>query len=377
MSPEPNEDLNDAIDRFWDQIVQNPAHAAEGLNLANAATIRHLHTFDDRPGPTLAFTQQLREELMHAHAIPISSDPRPALLPNHDARRAWLGTAPPLPVRRRSWAMPHLATAVLLLVLLGLGYVTVGPDRFRAAQPPAIPAAMASPATPATSEPVAQTLATITLPADTFPSQISGGLNHYTIPVETRSSTAETWVSTCCTGLRLDYVLSGTVTVRSTGPVQLLRPGASAWEVIAPETALSLNPGDAVLLRMEDAFAATNASVTPVDLLEGVLFGGMIADDPIPNGWDYHDQDILHSLVPMPPGPVTVRLHEATLEPGADLPLPLGAVLQLAVTLDERATVGSRGTFDKRNLGKAPVAIYVLTLEPAEAGTSPLGTPSP
>ena len=74
-------DMDRAIDRFWDHVAQGLAEDAGGVDPADAATIRHLHRFDDRPDPTDPFARQLREDLMATHAIPISSPPRPMLGP--------------------------------------------------------------------------------------------------------------------------------------------------------------------------------------------------------------------------------------------------------------------------------------------------------
>jgi len=380
---------DDALNRFWNDLVEPDGDPmASDLDPDQVETLQRLHAMTRTPPPAMARTRvdrAMHERLTVPHngmgATTMSqatifarssgaSDPT-GWSPRQSAGRLTLRTS----WRGFRWA-GTFATALLLLVILGVGYLVVRsgtPNNQRLSSLPVLEA----PASPIIDESGARTLAAITLPAGTVPSPIVGGLNHYTIPAGTSSSTASTWVSTCCTGPRLDYVLTGSFTMRNEGPVQLLPAGTSTWETITAKSEITLNPGDAILLRMQDAFAAENANVTPVELVEGVLFEGTVNDDPIPQGWVYHDKDIVHRLIPVPSSPVTLRLLEATLDPDATLPLPSGAVLQLAVTLDEQATVGTRGDFDKRNLGKAPVALYVLTLEPAEVGPPSTGTPSP
>jgi hypothetical protein len=369
------------VGAFWDALVLGQDTADLNVDADLSSAIRHVHDLSATP-PTSA-----RERVWHAvqtAADASQSESEAPVQPSFllGVSRSAVSTAATRPSlfawgTRTRWAMVQMLTALLVLAALGVSLFFLGSGRTPLAHLSGVPVLFLAPATPGPEEQATRTLAAITLPTGAIPSQIGGGLSHFTIPAGTSSSTDATWVSTCCTGLRLDYVLTGSFTMRNEGPVQLLPAGTSTWETIAAKTKITLNPGDAILSRMQDAFAAENANVTPVELVEGVLFEGTVNDDPIPEGWVYHDQDILHRLIPVPSGPVILRLHEATLDPGADLRLPPGAVLQVAVTLDEQATVGTRGDFDKRNVGKAPVALYVLTLEPAEVGTPPAGTPSP
>jgi hypothetical protein len=369
------------VGAFWDALVLGQDTADLDVDADLSAAIRHVHDLGATP-PTSARERVWRAVQTAANASqPESEAPvQPSFLLGVSRSAVSAATTRPPSFAwgtRTRWALVQMLTALLVLATLGVSFFVLGSGRSPFAQVSGVPALILAPATPVPEEQATRSLAAITLPTGAIPSQIGGGLSHFTIPAGTSSSTDSTWVSTCCTGLRLDYVLTGSFTMRNEGPVQLLPAGTSAWETITAKTEITLNRGDAILLRMQDAFAAENANTTPVELVEGVLFEGMVNDDPIPHGWVYHDQDIISRLIPVPSGPVALRLHEATLDPGAALPLPPGAVLQLAVTLDEQATVGTRGDFDKRNLGKAPVALFVMTLEPAEVGIPLTGTPSP
>jgi len=258
----------------------------------------------------------------------------------------------------------------LLLVTHGLGYVALKPGTSNNQRLTALPAVEA-PATPATDEQATRTLATIRLPAGMVPSPIVGGLNHYTIPAGTSSGTGATWVSKCCHGLRFEYIVSGSFTVRSAGPVQLLRDETSEWETLPAETEVSVTAGDALLLRLEDAFDAVNTTSVPVELVEVVLIDTTVPGDPIPAGWVYHDQDLHTTSLAVPDGPATLRLQQTTLAPDTDLPLPPVALFQFAVSLEQGAYLATGTDFVVQYAGPRPVVAYVLTLVPAGAGTAP------
>ncbi|MBA2598287.1 MAG: hypothetical protein H0V00_16820 [Chloroflexia bacterium] len=274
--------------------------------------------------------------------------------------------------------MTHLATAALLVVTLTFAYLAFGPLRpdGHDEQLAGIPAAIVTLATPSPTATADESFVAITVPAGVVPGEIVRGLNHYSVPPGSNG----TWDWTCCTGARLDYILEGTYTIRGAGPMQVLRGGGDgSWEEIAPGTDIVLEAGDALLSRMEDSFAAVNAGSTPVELLDAVLFAGTPLDDPVPYeasgvaAWEYHDQDIWTVPVSRPPGPVTLRLRQATLAADAELPLPPEAVMQLAVTRDEGGIVSTQEDFIVKNLSQKTVTLYALTLEPANGEN---GTPT-
>src|SRR4051794_22972966 len=118
MVPEETMGRDEAIDRFWDQVAQGRPDAAGDLDPGDAAAIRHLHAFDDRPTPSRVFRRQLREDLMHTHAIPIASVPSSRPLPNGRARQRWPRIPRTLPPPDRHGVPAHLATAALLLLIL-------------------------------------------------------------------------------------------------------------------------------------------------------------------------------------------------------------------------------------------------------------------
>jgi hypothetical protein len=296
----------------------------------------------------------------------------------------------------RRWMMTQFATAALVVVTLTFAYLAFGPPRSgRQDEPTAgIPAAFSTPASPAAGPATEAPLVEITLPAVGMPATIFGALSHFTIPPGSSGRYEPTRFSdTCCTGFRLSYVLEGTYTVRGDGPMQVMRNGTDTWKEMWVGTEIVVTPGDALLSRMEDSFDATNAGSTPVEVLDGELFEGDPSTDPIPqdrsgaSAWRSHDQDILLTPQVVPPGPVILRLQQATLPNGGVLPPPPGVILQWAVSLVVDDVVitekpDNPDAFSLRNLGGGPASVYVLSLQSAgteaEAG-HPLaaGTPEP
>jgi len=373
----------DALDGFLDHLAASETSGDE-MDLDLAQIARRYRALGQSPAPAGARQRVQRrvasggnrttrgrerpEQLSH-----ILDVDRPSVGPNGRTQGTIAQAAyGPHPAPRIRWAGVQFATALLLVVTLGLGYLALRPGTPESLRL----AALVAPATPAPAELAPQTLATITLPAGMVPSEIFGALSHFTIPAGTQSGTGSTWVSTCCVGVRFEYIVSGSLTVHSAGPVQVLHGGTSTWKTMAAGTEVSVTAGDALLLRMEDAFDAANSGSVPVELVEGNLFDGQVIGDPNPGGWIYHNQDIRRTLFSAPTGPLTVRLQLTTLARGADLPLPADAVVQFAVSLKQGVTLGTREDFAMRNLSPWPVVAYVLTLEPADRAIG-TGTPAP
>jgi hypothetical protein len=375
-----------SLRRYWDEVVQGRPADPGTLDPALAETVHQLHARDDAPGATPDFAARLLTHLeermttMQGNLPPPSERLRLSMMPSPNGRTPISSLRPPLPSGRasRPWGRPmtQLATAALVVITLAAAYLAFGPPRSdgEGEQLARIPAAIVAQATPSPSAMTDETFVTITLPAGAVPGEIVRGLNHYSVP----PGSDGTWDWTCCTGARLDYILEGTYTIRGAGPMQVLHNGgAGSWEEIAPGTDVVLDAGDALYSRMEDTFEAVNAGSTPVELLDAVLFGGTPLDDPIPyeasgvGAWQVHDQDIWTVPVSMPPGPVTLRLRQSTLAADAQLPLPSGAVMQLAITRDEGGIVSTQDDFTVKNLSQKPISLYALTVEPAngERGT--------
>ena len=377
-----------SLGRYWDELLHGRPADCENLDPALAETVRQLHARDDAPGADAAFAARLLmdlEERMTTTSgdLRTPTDPlRLSKMPSTNGRTPTSSLWLPLPPRTSSrlwgWPKTHLATAALIVFTLTFAYLAFGPPRFgRQDNLLAGIAVVSTPATPTAATTAEETLLEIALPAGAVPATIYSGQNHYTIPPGSRGRWEPTSFSaTCCTGPRLNYVLEGTYTVRSEGPVQVLRNDTERWEDVPAGTEIVLEPGDALLSWMNDSFDAVNASSDPVELLDGILFDGGMTTDPIPQkssggpAWSFHDQDIMLTQQPVPSEPVILRLQKTTLPKGGVLPRPPGAILQLAVSLDPADVVTTENPhnpnpFELRNVGGEPATIYVLSLEPA------------
>ncbi len=121
MPPEQRDGADRATDRFWDDIALGRAGDPAGVDPTDVAAIRHLHAHDDRSAPAPAFARRLRAELMHAPALPISSEPSPRILPNGRSAQ------PPRPIaapetrteRELRWRFVPLAAAIVLVLAGG------------------------------------------------------------------------------------------------------------------------------------------------------------------------------------------------------------------------------------------------------------------
>ena len=152
--------------------------------------------------------------------------------------------------------------------------------------------------------------------------------------------------------------------MRSNGPMLVLRADrAESPDEIPAATEIVLGPGDAVISRMEDIYEVTNDESAPVELLDAVFFDGVVSEDPVPSGWEFHDQDIMRARLSVPPGPSTLRLLASSVAAGATLELPAGALAQLVVTQPDDISLGTQGGYAVKNIGAEPAAVYVLTLE--------------
>jgi len=365
-------DPSPTLGRYWDEIVQEMPADPGDLDPSITATVRHLHTRDDAPGASTTFANRLWANLEDQMTtlpappltIPHSHDPSPLL--DHLQPRA----KPNAFTRRAFWrpfrsATGYAVTFALIAAVFAV-YLAIGPLRLLPLPNAELTRLAAIQAQSATPPPVSAALdIQIDLPAGVVPMHLeAGGIGPYTVPPGTDSKV----VAGCCSGPRLTYILSGTLFVQSAADAQLLRHGSPApWESIPAGTLLTLESSDALISRMDADFEARNESSSPVELIDGQLFAGNTNHDEVPAGWTYDtfdNFDNMYTPLTVPDVPMTLRLTQANLEAGATLALPPEAILQFAFSLDGGVTLGTQEGFIRRNLGKTPVALYVLTLAP-------------
>jgi hypothetical protein len=386
--------LLDDMRRYWDELVQGKSAKPGELDPQLASLIQQLHAQRDVvPPPDPAYARHLREDLMNqtADAGTVPLIPPSVAVPAPNGRtqpRSWRASVLPGMESRthRRWRLGPFATAVLVLLVLGLVYVVFGPGRADNSRPAGIPAVVFPTSTtiPPTPTPVAteETLLQVTIPADALPhgEGVSSGLAHFSIPPGTRS----TWEPYCCPGPMVEYVLEGTYTVRAEAAIQLVRADGTVEEVPAG-TEVVLGPGDGLISRNETVVEAANTGATPVELLNWVLiekgdFGGHSL-----LGWVDHMADVQGPLA-VPAGPATLLLRRVELAPDATFPAPAAGTLRFGVTLPNNAAgtpvaadLGQQSDGTIRTVGAEAITIYILTLEPAGGATgSPVASsPTP
>jgi len=271
--------------------------------------------------------------------------------------------------------------AALLVLALGIGLLVRGPGLPRREHEKSIPAAQA-PASPTALPSTDTTLLRVTLPAAALPKGegISGGLAHFSIPPGTRS----TWTPPCCPGPLIEYVVSGSYSVKAEVALKVVRTDGSIQDVAANEE-ITLGPGDALISRNETVVEGANTGAVPVELLGWVIiedsgFGG----HSLP-GWLSGDASVQGDLVILPES-MSVELRRVTLEPNSELPPPVAGTSQYAVVLPSNsagtpvtAAVSEELSGGALIYGPEPVEVYVLTAEQTvPPNSSPAaGTPAP
>jgi quercetin dioxygenase-like cupin family protein len=240
LTPENDMERGEPIDQFWDEITQGHADVAGNLDPADAATIRYLHAFGDRPGPDPTFRRRLREKLMNADGIPV---PRQSSLLPYTNRRAgqprWEAPQTLPPASRRRGLAP-LATAALLALTLVGGFLASGAGRFgrQAMAPLLLPAISGTAAPSLASEPTAETL------LDTTFADLPDGASSVFVEPWTFKPGANALVMLPFAGPRAVIASDGTFAIELDGEEHSLRPGESlvvpgGKELIARNTSQS------------------------------------------------------------------------------------------------------------------------------------------
>ena len=165
--------------------------------------------------------------------------------------------------RIRRW-LPILVSAALVLATLGIVWREFDLRRDDPSSHTGAPAinAPASPTSDATSN---DTVLELTILADTLPTGdgVSAGLGYFSI-LPGKSST---WISKCCRGPLIEYVVSGQYTVTSTAAIDVIR-GDGTVEQVPANTAVTLGPGDSLLSRNETEVQAENNGSELVEIVQ-------------------------------------------------------------------------------------------------------------
>jgi hypothetical protein len=384
--------------RFWDDFVTGrAAPGSTSLDATASASIRAFQAAAAIPPPETSRQQVTREVRA---AIEKLGQERPRQVATADVRvdgRSRLNGLPADPgprvqpanrmglAARRRWpVIPLIAAAALLLVGLGIGYVVFGSGFSGDESRTTIPAAVEPAATPSPAPFTEESLLEITIPAAALPQGegIAAGLAIFTIPPGNRS----TWLPYCCDGPLIEYVISGTYTVRAQDPIEVVRSDGMVEEIPAGAEA-TLEPGDSLLSRNETLVEDANTGDSPVELLSWVVIeqGNSFNGHQLP-GWASGAPDAQFQI-DLSPAPATLRIKriemigEAIVSAPADggmlwfaVPAPVNAA---GTPTSERIAKLSNG--ELINASKETNVAYLLTFEQvASAAGSPIaGSPTP
>ena len=121
------------------------------------------------------------------------------------------------------------------------------------------------PATPSPETTPGDTVLELTFPVDALPTGdgVSAGLGYFSIP----PGNSSTWISKCCRGPLIEYVVSGQYTVTVAAAIEVFRADGTV-EQIPANTVATLGPGDSLLSRNETEAQAVNNGMEPVDIVQ-------------------------------------------------------------------------------------------------------------
>jgi hypothetical protein len=287
-------------------------------------------------------------------------DDRPSPMPD-------LRTLPRQVVGRIGWAAAQLATASLVLLVLGLGMFTVGSgtavlDRWRG---------MLSTFAPVPAGNLASEMVfAATLPAEMIPA--AGNLdfvlwNVALDPGAEGPASSQSWTQTriCCPGPMIVHVLAGDLTMRVEGPLRVFRAsnGALGAGAVPPGTEVALSPGDTAVFSYELPATMANHGSEIVRMVGGGIFAGAVRSGPAASS-AYLDYNEEYSVPRLPSGAVDATLVRATLPPDGEVAAPSAGALVLEVGALGDADIAQHADGGLRNIGPETETIYILTLTP-------------
>ena len=346
----------DALDRHWDAFQRDPTVGrAADVDAVAEAVMMHLHHGPAAPPPPTH--QRLRRQVT-AHGRELEN----AWCRQARAEAALAPNVPPsAPARKMPWLAVPFATALLLLVVLAVGYVTLRSARSPADRPLSLPAIVA-PAPPAIDTSGHETLASVTLPAGAVPTSASLDIIGWSAALD--PGTATDAVPGCCRGPQIVHVLDGELTLRVDGPLQVTRATGigAASDAVPADTAVVLNPGDSAIFDYALVARYANRASSPLHLVGGGLLAGWVRGAPA--GLTLIDYNYEYPIPTISAGPVDVRLIRATLPPGGTIPVPPPGAIVIDVGGLADVDIGKGSDGALRNLGPTEATFYVLSVEP-------------
>lgn len=366
----------DLLDHYWDAVASGEeTELPSGIDALTAAILARLGE-RNLPSDLDAVNQRIRSRITNSAAVVAAKGEIPAIEP-----------ATPVPAQPSILPSDHhrpwfavLAAAAALLVASGLAYAVFGFDRSKNEQ--VIPAVVLSESTPIPEPVVLETLFEYSIQDEGIPpGEIGAGITNFWVPAGRSFS----WEPYCCSGILVEYILSGELTFVFQDEIRVVRKDQSE-ETIPSNTSVVLGPGDTLVSRIEVPMEATNDGSEHAELLNWT----MITDDPnqefhgyLIMGWTPTvDADV--QGIEIPTGEANVRLQRILLPPGSVMSPEPGQYNFVVKFQNNMAGTpqpnGGFARFDDANVenrSTGPFEIWVLNLEVTGATSATPGPASP
>ncbi|HYP61590.1 MAG TPA: hypothetical protein VEQ36_14260 [Thermomicrobiales bacterium] len=360
------------LDRYWDAVLrgETPARPA-GIDDIAAAVIARLG--ESAVSPYLLDAQhRVRQQIVGSTAASVASyvPPAHASVPAGEGRVRKV--RPGIPWHDRP--ILRFAAAAILVLAIVFAIDIIRPDHGPNGNHGGAPAIQA----PATPSPVTTDgiVLEYTVPVADLPTTdwMRTVLDHLSIPPGTTTGGS----SNCCSGPMIEYVLSGSYTVRVAAAIEVIR-AAGKIEQIPVNTEVTLGPGDSLISRSETTVQITVAGPEPAELLNWILVDHnrdpTKHEEHVLGSWIVRRDDTKNPITSIPRVPLEVQIRMVVVPNGDAVPTPATG-LQLVMPVDDGSFVthvsdGSTQVFGK---DEQPVTTYLLTMTQPGA---PAGTPAP
>lgn len=382
-------DMHREEDAYWDAVVRGQ-QAPPAIDPDLAAGIAFTHAADDATGPDPVFIDHLLEDLMHTATSAVSSSPF-AILGHSSPNGRVLDVLPPERSPRRHATSAHgasarrfgvgyLALAAVALLLLAGSFAAIARNELSGSRQPGGYIAAVDPVTPTPQPGIGgQVLITAQLAAEWLPGDRP--VVSFYLATFDAGATAEHPAGSLPKGMRLDYVVAGSYTIRSEGQLVVLRGDAAAGTPSASESAITaqpetVEPGVEVTLRAGDAVIITDLAAAHTITNAGselalVIAGSLLEMSPPGPPMNASDIQQLEETTASLAGPLTVTLRQVRLEldgkiPGTETGVQVSGADPRSSD-ESRLAKGSGGSISNR--GNGPVDVWVLTIEPQATST--------
>jgi hypothetical protein len=261
----------------------------------------------------------------------------------------------------------QFATAALIVLTLGLGFVIFGSGRLSLERSLILPVPTEAPSVAGTPTTEAQitTLFSTTLKADQIPRESNLHFVLWRLSLAPGDGfPAWTQSQACCSGPQFTHVLEGELTVHATGEMEVVRSSQNGSDVLRPSPGEEVvaGPGDTIVHDFAFPAAYTVRGTNPVQIVNAGLFAGTM-----PSPWLRHSgylggsSEVLDGQLPA--GPMSVTLIRGVLPPHGEIhPPPLGSLV-LATGDTDKDGVGKQSDGALFNPSDRTETVFAAILE--------------